>query len=176
MGNALSPFLANLYMANFEMVLKRGNLLRKLFVRYADDIFCVINRRKVSTLLSLLNSQNPSIKFTCEKEVDVSLPFLDVRVTRRESRLEFDVYRRPTSTQRSIPITSCHPMEHTMSHRACNHPLSRENFAKKKWHTSRRRQGSMDVLKQPLTGSCRNTFSNVRSRKSFHCHPSAKRL
>jgi hypothetical protein len=27
MGNAFSPFLANLYMANFEMVLKRRNLL-----------------------------------------------------------------------------------------------------------------------------------------------------
>jgi hypothetical protein len=33
MGNALSPFLANLYMANFEMVLKRRNLLPKVWVR-----------------------------------------------------------------------------------------------------------------------------------------------
>jgi hypothetical protein len=96
MGNALSPFLVNLYSANFEMVLKRSNLLPKVLVRYVDDIFCVINRRKVNTLLSLLNSQNPSIKFTCEEEVDGSLPFLDVRVTRRDSTLEFDVYRKPT--------------------------------------------------------------------------------
>jgi hypothetical protein len=42
---------------------------------------CVSNRRKVSTLLSLLNSQYPSIKFTCQEEVDASLPFLDVKVT-----------------------------------------------------------------------------------------------
>jgi hypothetical protein len=104
MGNALLPFLANLYTANFVMVLKRRNLLPKVWVRYVDDIFYVINRRKVSTLLSLLNSQNPSIKFTCEEEVDGSLPFLDVRVTRRDSRLEFKVYRKPTNTQRCIPI------------------------------------------------------------------------
>jgi hypothetical protein len=129
MGNAFSPFLANLYMANFEMVLKRRNLLPKVWVRYVDDIFCVINRRKVSTLLSLLNSQNPSIKVTCEEEIDGSLPFLDVRVSRRDSRLEFDVYRKPTNTQRCIPITSCHPMEHkidafhSMLHRVCNLPL-----------------------------------------------------
>jgi hypothetical protein len=45
MGNPLSPFLANLYMANFEMVLKRRNLLPKVWVRYVDDIFCVANRR-----------------------------------------------------------------------------------------------------------------------------------
>jgi hypothetical protein len=56
MGDALSPLLANLYMATFEMVLKRRNLLPKVWVRYVDDIFCVINRRKVSTLLSLLKS------------------------------------------------------------------------------------------------------------------------
>jgi hypothetical protein len=133
-GNALSSFLANLHTANFEMVLKRRNLLPKVWVRYVDDIFCVINRRKVSTLLSLLHFQNPSIKFTCKEEVDGSLPFLDVRVTRRDSRLEFEVYRKPASTQRCIPITSCHPMEHKMAafhymmHRAWNFPFSRENF------------------------------------------------
>jgi hypothetical protein len=113
-------------MANLEMVRYRKNLLPKVWVRYADDIFSVINRRKVSTLLSLMNSQNPSIKFTCEEEVDGSL---DVSVTRKDSKLEFDVYRKPTNTQRCIPITSCHPMEHKMTafhsmlHRAFYLPL-----------------------------------------------------
>jgi hypothetical protein len=90
-----------------------------------DDIFCVINRCKVGT-----------IKYTCEEEVDGSLPCLDVRVTRRDSRLEFNVYRKPTDTQRCIFITSCHPMVHKMAafhfmlHRVCNLPLSRINFEK----------------------------------------------
>jgi hypothetical protein len=39
MENALWPFLANLYMANFVIVLKRRNLLSKVWVRYVDDIF-----------------------------------------------------------------------------------------------------------------------------------------
>jgi hypothetical protein len=69
-------------MANFKMVLKRRNLLPKVWIRYVDEFFCVINRRKKSTLLFLLNSQNLSIKFTYEEEFDGSLPFLDVRVTR----------------------------------------------------------------------------------------------
>jgi hypothetical protein len=137
-----------MYLVNFEMLLKRRNLLPKVWVRYLDDIFCVINRRKVSTLLSLLNS--PFITFTWEEKVDGSLPFLDVRVTRRDSRLEFDFYRKPTNTQRCIPITSCHSMEHKMAafhsmlHRACTLPLSRKNFEK-------------EVA--PLTGSCRKIFS-----------------
>jgi hypothetical protein len=81
-------------------------------------------------LLSLLNSQYPSIKFTCEEEVGGNFPFLDVRVTRRYSKLEFDVYRKPSNTQRCISITTCHPMEHKMAafhsmlYRAYNLPLS----------------------------------------------------
>jgi hypothetical protein len=134
--------------------------------------FCVINRHKVSTLLSPLNSQNRSIKFTCEEEDDGSLFFLDVRVTRRESR-----NRKPTKTQRCIPITSCHPMEQKMSafHCMLHLSLSRENFEKKVAYI-KETAGSMDILKPPLTGLCRNIFSNLRSRKSLHCHPSAKRL
>jgi hypothetical protein len=153
-----------LFVSHFYLLIKLiakslGTLCRRHFLRN--------HRRKDSTLLSLLNSQNPSIKFTYEEEVDGSLPFLDVRVTRRDSRIEFDVYRKLTNTQRCIPITSCHPMVpkmaafHSMLHWACNLPLSRKNFEK-------------EVA--PLTGSCRNIFSNVRSRKSPHCHPSAKRL
>jgi hypothetical protein len=65
---------------------------------------------------------------------------------------------------------------HYMLHRACNLLLSRENFEKKQWHTSRRRQGSMDILKPPLTGSCQNIFSNIRSMKSPHCPPISKKV
>jgi hypothetical protein len=124
-----------MYLVNFEMLLKRRNLLPKVWVRYLDDIFCVINRRKVSTLLSLLNS--PFITFTWEEKVDGSLPFLDVRVTRRDSRLEFDFYRKPTNTQRCIPITSCHSMEHKMAafhsmlHRAFNLSPFKGEFQKR---------------------------------------------
>jgi hypothetical protein len=38
-GHALSPFLANLHMTNFERVLKHRNLLPKVSVRYVDEIF-----------------------------------------------------------------------------------------------------------------------------------------
>jgi hypothetical protein len=54
--------------------------------------------------------------------------------------------------------------------------LPKTRVSKKNWHTARRRQGSMDILKPPMTGSCWKIFSNVRSRKSPHCDPSAKRL
>jgi hypothetical protein len=37
MGNALPPFLTNLCMANFRMVLKRRNLLPKVWVRIPQN-------------------------------------------------------------------------------------------------------------------------------------------
>jgi hypothetical protein len=105
MGNALSPFLTNL-MANFEMMLKRRNLVPKVWVRYVDDMFCVINRCKISTLLSPLNSQNPLIRFTCEEEVDGSLPFLDVRVIRRDSRWSLPTLSVVSLSRHVIPWTT----------------------------------------------------------------------
>ena len=48
MGNALSPFLANLYMSHFESRLKRDNRLPEIWVRYVDDVFVVINKQKTS--------------------------------------------------------------------------------------------------------------------------------
>jgi hypothetical protein len=85
---------------------------------------------------------------------------------------EFDVYRKP--------ITSCHPINTKWlpSTPCCTRLVTfpfQGKISKKKWHTTRKRQSSMYILKPPLTGSCRNIFSNVRSRKSPHCHPSAKK-
>ena len=136
MGNALSPFLANLYMSNFEIRLKKAKCFPEIWVRYVDDIFVVINKRKLSSTLQLLNKQHLSIKFTSEEEVEASLPFLDVKVTKMGNSLEFDVYRKPTNTQRCIPASSCHPNQHklaafhSMIHRACNLPLSEESLSR----------------------------------------------
>jgi hypothetical protein len=51
-GAAMGKFVYG----QLEMVLKQRNLLPKVWVRYVDNIFCVISRRKATMLLSLLNS------------------------------------------------------------------------------------------------------------------------
>lgn len=42
MGNALSPFLANLFMSQFEMNLKEEKKIPRIWWRYVDDVFAVI--------------------------------------------------------------------------------------------------------------------------------------
>ena len=57
----------------------------------------------VSTITSMNN-----IKFTIEQEKDNKLAFLDVQVTRRETRLSTAVYRKPTQIDHYIPFHSHH--------------------------------------------------------------------
>jgi hypothetical protein len=134
MGNALSPFVANLFMGVFEQKLKRRKLFPKLWVRYVDDVFAIVHKDKIEDLMSLLNAQCPSIKFTCEIEKEGVLPFLDVEVRRTEdNQLQFKVFRKPTNTQRFIVNESHHSRQHKMSafnsmmHRAVNIPMNDED-------------------------------------------------
>jgi hypothetical protein len=85
--------------------------------------------------LSILNSQFPTIKFTCEEEIDNKLAFLDLQVIKKlDNSLEFSVYHKPTSTMRVITSDSHCPFQykqaafHSMAHRLCNLPLSIQHY------------------------------------------------
>ena len=64
-----------------------------------------------------LNSINPHIQFTLELEdtEGQGLPFLDTITTRRGTRLEVNVYRKSTHTDRYRDFNSHHPMCHKRS-------------------------------------------------------------
>lgn len=136
MGNSLSSFIAELFMCYFETNLENNELFPRLYTRYMDDIFAVNNKRKFTPFLDLLNSQYETIKFTMEMEKDGKIPFLDTEITRKNCKLEVNVYRKPTSTYRRITSDSHHDFKHklaayhTMAHFMTNLPLTPENFAK----------------------------------------------
>lgn len=135
MGNALSPFLANLFMSNFERKLKEENTLPRIWWRYVDDVAAVIEKGSEQSILTLLNSKWPTIKFTIETEENCSLPFLDVRMFRKtDGNIEFSVYRKPTNTPCYIPNDSHCPQSHkqaafhSMIYRLCKLPLNIKNY------------------------------------------------
>lgn len=101
MGSPLGPLFANAFMSNFER--KNMARLRELGIkhwwRYVDDIFATLeNKEQAESVLKLLNSQHPNIRFTIEHEAKNSLPFLDTVVTRRASSYRTSVYRKKTFT------------------------------------------------------------------------------
>jgi hypothetical protein len=87
----------------------KSNLLPTICVRYVDDIFAIIYRRKLSPTLQMLNDQHSSIKSTVEEEDNGSLPLMDVRISKLGSSLEFAIYRKHTKMH--IPA-SCPPIQH----------------------------------------------------------------
>jgi hypothetical protein len=105
----------------------------KIWIRYVDDIFCVMKRNTIDRLLVIMNRRHSTIKFTHEIEENNSLCFLDVQIKRVDSTLVFNVYRKPTMTSRYIPIESHHSIQHkssafnSMIHRMITTPMSPED-------------------------------------------------
>lgn len=134
MGNPLSPLIAEVFMATFEMDLKQKGLLPRIWYRYVDDIFAVVKSNEINKTLDIINSQFESINFTMEKEDDNKLPFLELLVTKTSNKVEFSIYRKPTTTNRYITNDSHCPMQHKLAafhslvHRLCKLPLSVSNF------------------------------------------------
>ena len=82
----------------------------KLWVRYVDDTFCVIERQYAEEFHKHLNSISPSITFTLEREQNQSLAFLDVKVTRnRDDTIFTTIYKKLTYIDRYLQFDSHHP-------------------------------------------------------------------
>lgn len=126
-------------MCTVEMRLKNHAQFPRIYQRYVDDCFAVVEVDKIHDTLELLNSVCPEIQFTCETEQNNTLPFLDLSIHRTNNgTIEFDIYRKSTCTDRFIPIESNHHPSHkiaafnSMIHRLVNVPLSPEKFAVEK--------------------------------------------
>ena len=136
MGNPLAAFAANCFMADFETNVKKNfSDFPILWIRYVDDTYIIIHKDKLQMFLNFLNNVMPGIiKFTFEKEIDFCLPFLDIMVKRIENHVEFDIYRKSTSTDRCITSNSYHPKQtkfaalNSFCYRAIQIPLSEQNY------------------------------------------------
>ena len=77
---------------------------------------CAVNESKIGILLQHLNSIEPSIQFTVERENDGKLAFLDTHVCRNiNGGLETDVYPKSTHTGKYLSFYLHHPRSHKKS-------------------------------------------------------------
>ncbi|KAL9978901.1 hypothetical protein ACROYT_G016485 [Oculina patagonica] len=78
MGSPVSAVIANLYMESFEeQAIASSSYKPKIWKRYVDDTFTILDRENVDSFLQHLNKQQHSIYFTMETENDSKLAFLD---------------------------------------------------------------------------------------------------
>ena len=101
MGSPLAPVLFNLFMGHHEKLwLEHFQDFEILFYRrYVDDTFCSFHSENQALLLfNYINSRQPNIRFTMEKEIDHRIPFLDVLINSDTHSPVTSVYRKKTFT------------------------------------------------------------------------------
>ena len=102
MGSPLGPHLANIFMGFMERKWLQEcpvDFKPVLYKRYVDDTFLLFKSDSHFDLfLNYLNSKHPNIAFTCDKEENNVLPFLDIKIKRTENEFITSIYRKPTFT------------------------------------------------------------------------------
>ena len=148
MGSCISPVVANIFMEHIERrALSTFREPPRIWLRYVDDVFCVIKSSVIDDFHHHVNSISPNVKFTLELEDNNSLAFLDVYVKRTvNSKLWTTIYQKPTHTDRYLQFDSHHPLHHklavarTLYHRIDSHI---QNPSERKSH--------FDLTKKTLT-------------------------
>jgi hypothetical protein len=97
------------------------------YYRYVDDILIAYNAQKTNIIntLDAFNAVHPKLKFTMEQQTQNTLNYLDITTKKNHSELNFEIYRKPTSTDLILHNTSCHPYEHKKA--AINYLYNRMN-------------------------------------------------
>nr|XP_022908048.1 uncharacterized protein LOC111419471 [Onthophagus taurus] len=142
MGSPLFGLLADFYVSNLESQLFSLNnhfatKYIKFYCKYVDDILILYDGSDAN-LIALFNLINniSNLDFTIEKEVNNSINFLDLTISKNmsNSSLNFNIFRKPTTTDTIIPKNSFTSFKYKeaafrfLFHRAINTPLNTENF------------------------------------------------
>ena len=106
MGSPVLVVVANLVMEDIECrALATFHTPPHLWRRYVDDTCAALPHDLVDPFHEHLNSIDPHIQFTVERESKGQLPFLDVRLTREEDgTISTEVYRKPTHMDQYLAL------------------------------------------------------------------------
>ncbi|XP_072022307.1 uncharacterized protein [Amphiura filiformis] len=117
MGSPCSPLVANIFMEAFEEeAINTSPVKPSYWGRYVDGTMVVLKTDDIDTFTLHLNSVNPAIKFTIEREEDGKLPMLDTLLHRKpDGSIKVTVYQKPTHTNQYLSFESHHPLQHKLS-------------------------------------------------------------
>jgi hypothetical protein len=111
MGSPLSPIIADIVMQDLEdSPMGSIDLNISTYYRYVDDIFLVAPESNIERILETFNKLHDRIKFTCEKETNRSLSFLDLLIQVKNNSIIVDWYQKETFSGRTLSFFSNHPL------------------------------------------------------------------
>ncbi|CAM0512525.1 unnamed protein product [Fasciola hepatica] len=107
-GTPLSPILAHLFLAHLEE--KASKILERsqLYKRYVDHVLVItISLEETTWIMDELDRLHPNIRFTMETEIEDTLHFLDIKMTRNnDGTMARSVYRKETWTGQCLQFDS----------------------------------------------------------------------
>ena len=117
MGSPVSPVFSNrLSMeAIEESAISSTRVPPEIWKQYVDDSFVIVKKDCVSQFHYELNSTDPMIFFTMEKENNQQISFLATLVSRNNGFIVVDVFRKPTHTDRYLDFNSHHEKKQKLS-------------------------------------------------------------
>ncbi|XP_072398197.1 uncharacterized protein [Diabrotica undecimpunctata] len=114
MGSSIFPILVNFVLDDLiNESISKLDFQVPFVKRYVDDLILATPPDKILSTLSVFNSVDPHLQFTCELEVDNSIPFLDMRIIRTHSNtLGNTWYRKDMASNRFLNYHSTHPIRY----------------------------------------------------------------
>ena len=84
--------------------------------QFVDDVISAVSENEIVVPLQYLDSIEPSIQFTAQRETDGELPFLDTCSQKTtDGRLGTVAYREPTPTDKYLSFISHHQINYKKS-------------------------------------------------------------
>ncbi len=112
MGSPISGFIAEAVMQSIEAKIM-AQYRPRLWLRYVDDTFAIINRNDLEHFHTIINSMNADSKFSREGEPNNQLPFLDVLVQRHgDGNMNTSDYRKSSTSYIALHYSSNNPTNH----------------------------------------------------------------
>ena len=116
MDSPISPLFDDMVMDNLERdclhkLKDKDNCTPLLYYRYADDTIVCIKRDHIDVVLKVFNNYNPHRKFIHEIEIDNSINFLDLNLTRNNNHIYTNRYQKPTTSSRLLNYNSNHTLK-----------------------------------------------------------------
>jgi hypothetical protein len=118
MGSPISSLIAEVFLQHYEDIHIKQLLDTKniaLYTRYVDDILIVYDKKiQPQTINTHINQIHDDIKLNPTHETHNSINFLVLTIIRKQTNLEIDIYRKPTTTDTKINFHSNRTIEHKM--------------------------------------------------------------
>lgn len=115
MGSPIGPTFANAFLSHYEKLWLRDcplDFKPVFYRRYVDDTFLLFREQShINKFLEYLNCKHDNIEFTAEIEIDNSLPFLDIKISKSNDGFKTSVYRKPTFTGLCTKFSSFIPIQ-----------------------------------------------------------------